>query len=182
MGITFVVEPVTVDESLTPGLQPASQTITIARRKLDAYLSGLPPAGPRAGRWALAADTMVCLDGRLIGKPANEAEAAAILAGLSGKTHQVITGVVLYNPVLSSIASGSVTTEVTFGRLSRAEIDWYLSTGEWKEVAGGYRIQQKGTVLIESVAGSYSNVVGLPTRALYGMLQAQGYPDLPKGS
>ncbi len=182
IGIPFVVEPVEVDEGLTAGLAPVAQTITIARRKIGAYLEGMAAARRPAVRWALAADTLVNLDGRLIGKPATEEEAARVLAELAGRAHFVVTGLALYNPLTAEITTGSAVTEVAFAPLSAAEIDWYISTGEWKDVAGGYRIQGKGTLLIESFTGSYSNVMGLPTRAIYGMLQDQGHPYFPKGN
>jgi len=182
IGIPFVVEPVEVDESPTPGLAPVAQTIAIAMRKIGAYLEGLATAQQPSVRWALAADTLVNLDGRLIGKPATEEQAARVLADLSGRTHFVVTGLALYNPLTGGVINGSAVTEVAFARLSAGEIDWYVSTGEWKDVAGGYRIQGKGTLLIESFTGSYSNVMGLPTRAIYGMLQDQGHPYFPKGN
>jgi len=182
IGIPFVVEPVEVDEGLSPGLAPVAQTITIALRKIGVYLEGLAAARQPADRWALAADTLVNLDGRLIGKPATESEAARVLADLSGRSHFVVTGLALYNPLTAGVTTGSAVTEVAFAPLSAAEIDWYLATGEWKDVAGGYRIQGKGTLLIESFTGSYSNVMGLPTRAIYGMFQNQGHPYFPKGN
>ncbi len=181
IGIPFVVEPVAVDEALTVGLAPIAQTIEIALRKMRAYLDGLASAKQGTERWALSADTLVNLDGRLIGKPATEEEATRILTDLAGRRHLVVTGLALYNPRSGAIASGSAVTEVVFAPLSRAEIDWYVSTGEWKDVAGGYRIQGKGTVLIESFSGSYSNVMGLPTQTIYGMLRSQGHPYFPKG-
>lgn len=117
----------------------------------------------------LGADTVVTLEGEILGKPANEEEASKMLHFLSGKTHQVKTGVAL-------LAGGRkllqvVTTEVKFRNLSEEEIHKYVATGEPMDKAGSYGIQGIGTLLVESISGSYDNVVGLPLVTVYEMMQ-----------
>jgi septum formation protein len=116
----------------------------------------------------LAVDTLVALDGHIYGKPAGAGEAAATLHKLSGRTHTVVSGLVLR-------PGGEVTeaTEVTFRTLDDAWIDWYVATGEWEGRAGGYAIQGKGAALVREIRGDYLNVVGLPVTALLDLA-----PDL----
>jgi septum formation protein len=122
-----------------------------ARRKRDG-VSGAP-----AGALVLAVDTVVALDGRIFGKPADEADARATLDALAGRTHTVVSGFALGDVV------GHATTQVTM----RAGLtDWYLPAGEWRGRAGGYAIQGRGAALVERIDGDYLNVVGLPVAAL----------------
>jgi septum formation protein len=120
----------------------------------------------------LAADTVVALGRRTLGKPADEAEAAAFLALLSGRRHRVITGVALRRGGRGW--SRAVETAVRFKRLSRAEIAVYLASGEWRGKAGGYAIQGRAAAFVPWIGGSYSNVVGLPLTETLGLLAAAG--------
>lgn len=122
----------------------------------------------------LGADTCINLDGNIIGKPKSETEAAEYLNSFSGRTHQVITGLTLYNGKTNQFIQKFAVTDVIFANLSIKEIEWYLKTMEWKDVAGGYRIQEKGSLLINSISGSWYNVMGLPIRLFYGMVASQG--------
>ncbi len=114
------------------------------------------------GLWILGADTIVVLDGGIFGKPSNAAEAVRMLALLSGRAHEVITGICLVRPGGKLSRSGSVTTLVRFKNLSIKEIEAYVRTGEPMDKAGAYGIQGRGAFLVRSVEGSYTNVVGLP--------------------
>jgi septum formation protein len=116
------------------------------------------------GETVLGVDTEVYLDGRLFGKPADPAQARAFLEELSGRTHEVFSGVALVHE--SAVQTGVARTEVTFRQLGPALIDWYLESGEWQGRAGGYAVQGRGSALIEGVAGDYWNVVGLPVPLL----------------
>jgi septum formation protein len=126
-----------------------------ARRKARA---GAQHARP--GEVVVAVDTVVTLDGANWGKPADEDEARSMLRALSGRTHEVISGVV------AGEGSASELTSVTFHDLEDGLLDWYLRTGEWHGRAGGYAIQGRGGALVRRVDGDYLNVVGLPVGAL----------------
>ena len=164
----FLVRPTGCDETLDCA-DPAEYALQIACRKCAAALA---EAGPEDA--VIAADTVVYLDGLLLGKPRDPAEAAAMLSRLSGRTHTVCTGVAV------DFRGGTRTlcqqTRVTFYDLSRGLIDWYVSTGEPMDKAGAYGIQGRGALLVRDIAGDYSNVVGLPVAALYRLLVEMGVP------
>lgn len=125
--------------------------------------------------WIFGADTMVYLDGKLLGKPADSGEAAKYLERIQGRTHKVITGMALFNGKLMYVSSRTVVTEVTFAPMTKEEIDWYVESGEWHGAAGGYRIQGLASCFISKIVGTSTNVVGLPIFDLYDMLKEQGY-------
>jgi septum formation protein len=113
----------------------------------------------------LGVDTDVVLDGRVLGKPADEEEARERLEALSGRTHEVLSGVALRGPD-DSERSALAASSVTFRALSAVDIDRYLASGEWRDRAGGYAIQGLGSTLVERLHGDFSNVVGLPLKTL----------------
>lgn len=125
--------------------------------------------------WIFGADTMVYLDGELLGKPADSEAATKYLERIQGRTHQVITGMALFNGKLMYVTSRSVKTDVTFASMTKEEIDWYVDSGEWHGAAGGYRIQGLASCFISKINGTSSNVIGLPIFDLYDMLKEQGY-------
>jgi septum formation protein len=131
-----------------------------ARRKARA---GAEMAGAGEGAVVLGVDTDVALDGRLLGKAADECEARDRLEALSGRVHEVLSGVVVLD---GDERSGVARTEVRFRRLESPEIDLYLASGEWRDRAGAYAIQGLGSILIEQMTGDFSNVVGLPIALL----------------
>jgi septum formation protein len=154
-------------EELTDGV-PEEVVVENARRKAAAGLRG---AGEAAGSvTALGVDTEVVLDGRLLGKAAGRTEARERLEALGGRTHTVLSGVVLYTAAPSGgepvERSGVALTEVTFRELDRRTLETYLDSGEWRDRAGAYAIQGLGSTLVERVAGDFSNVVGLPVGLL----------------
>jgi septum formation protein len=118
-------------------------------------------------RTVLGVDTEVYLDGRLFGKPADENEARRFLAELSGRTHEVFSGVALIHE--GDEQTGLARTEVTFRDLDTPLVDWYLAGGEWEGRAGGYAVQGRGAALIDFIDGDYWNVVGLPVALLLEM-------------
>ena len=120
--------------------------------------------GAVAGHRVLGVDTAVVLDGRALGKPGDEAEAERFLRRLSGRTHEVMSGIALRTG--RDERSDVVVTRVRFRRLDPNILDWYLASGEWRERAGGYAIQARGAALVEAIEGDYWNVVGLPVAAL----------------
>jgi septum formation protein len=154
--VPFRAVDVDVDEVTDgPGAKVALEN---ARRKA---LAGAEHARP--GEVVVAVDTVVTLDGDNWGKPADEDEARLTLRALSGRTHEVISGVVVGE------RSAAEVTRVTFHDLGDAVLDWYLACGEWRGRAGGYAIQGRGGALVRRVDGDYLNVVGLPVGALAGL-------------
>lgn len=172
LGIEFRVVVSDADESLLPGEDGAQAAERLARVKAEtvARSESLP---------VLGADTIVLCDGHILGKPASPEEARAMLGRLAGRTHQVVTGLCLVAG--GSVRSGRDATEVRLAALSAAEIDWYVSTGEPLDKAGAYHIDGRGGLFIETVAGSPSNVAGLPVRTLLRLAREAGL-DLGPGS
>lgn len=154
-----------IDESYPDTLQGEAIPVYISQRKAEAYRGTLAD-----NELLITADTIVWLDGRVLGKPADEAEAVAMLKALSGRRHQVITGVSLTTRSFSkSFASVS---EVVFAPLDDEEIEWYVSKFRPMDKAGAYGVQEWiGFVGVESLSGSYFNVMGLPVQRLYRELK-----------
>ncbi|TMK73829.1 MAG: septum formation protein Maf [Actinobacteria bacterium] len=163
LGIPFEVVVPDVEE-LRDG-RPEDVVVENARRKAAA---GLEAEGE--GALTLGVDTEVILDGRLLGKAAGPAEARERLEALAGRTHTVLSGVVLYDasrPGSERVErSGVARSEVTFRELDEATLETYVASGEWRDRAGAYAIQGLGSILVERVEGDFSNVVGLPVRLL----------------
>lgn len=150
-----------VDETYPDALQGEDIPLYIAREKADAYKSLMQP-----DELIITADTIVWMDGNVLGKPTDEAHAIEMLRTLSGHTHQVITGVCLTTTTFQR--SFSVTTEVTFAPLTDEEIDYYVTRYYPLDKAGAYGIQEWiGFVGVEAIKGSYFNVMGLPIQKLY---------------
>ncbi len=155
-----------VDESYPDTLQGEDIPKHIARNKADAYLPLM-----QADTLLITADTVVLLNGKVYGKPADEAEAKQMLSELSGKTHQVITGVCLRT--LQKEVCFAVTTDVRFATLSACEIEYYVSHYRPLDKAGSYGVQEWiGYIGVEHISGSYYNVMGLPVQRLYRELMA----------
>jgi septum formation protein len=167
-GIPFVVEPADVDEENDRDGDPAGLVARHSAMKADAVAGG-HPLQP-----VLGADTLVWLDGEVLGKPVDRAEAVSMLGRLSGREHTVFGGICL---VLGSRGFRSVaveTTRVRFRRLTALEIDAYVDTGEPMDKAGAYGIQGYGCAMVEGVCGCYFNVMGLPVARLVAMLEEAG--------
>jgi septum formation protein len=170
LGIPFVVDPSDVAEEILPG---ESAEEAVARL---AALKAAQVSARRPGRWVLAADTLVVLDGEVLGKPRDEADAARMLRRISGREHRVATGVRLRRET----ASGGGVVEISRVRiapLSEEEIAWYVGTGEPRDKAGAYGIQGLGARFVESVDGSYTNVMGLPAAAVYRLMREEAAGD-----
>ena len=174
LGIDFEVKVPDVDERIGDEDIPKA-CMRISRLKVDAVRSSSPRY---ENRWILGADTLVVIGGHTLGKPVDEADAVSMLERLSGGTHSVITGISLFSPRDARSYEAFERTEVTFAALSAEDIAWYVSTGEWEGAAGAYKIQDRGGCLIEAIMGSYTNVVGLPTRLFYGMVVEHGFPGM----
>jgi len=165
LGLAFVVRPVEVDETLDPAEDAARAAARLSLAKARA-------ARLAAGQAVLTADTLVGVAGRVLGKPADPAEAMKMLASLSGQEHQVLTGFCL--GLGGEIFQGSAVSRVRFRALSPAEIAAYVATGEPLDKAGAYGVQGIGAALVEHIEGSYSNVVGLPLAAVVSLLLEKG--------
>jgi septum formation protein len=124
--------------------------------------------------WVIGADTIVLIDGLILGKPESKQHAVEMLNRLSGQTHQVITGYCITHKSTGKHIVDSVITNVTFKTLSAREIKWYTHTSEPFDKAGSYAIQGLGTFLVKSIFGSYTNVVGLPVCEVIGHLIREG--------
>jgi septum formation protein len=156
LGVRFEARVPDVAE-LTEG-EPEAVVVENARRKAQAV------AAPHA--LTIGCDTEVLLDGQVLGKPADERQARSYLDRLSGRTHAVLSGLVVLGPEDGEERGGVARSEVTFHELDPAAIDRYLGTGEWRERAGGYAIQGFGATLVAGVRGDISNVIGLPVGLL----------------
>jgi septum formation protein len=157
-----------IDETPQRGEPAAAYVLRLAREKARAVAVRHP------GAWVLAADTTVALGDELLGKPRDAAEARDMLGRLSGRTHEVHTGVALAGGEAEH--STVVRTRVTFRPLSAGEISWYAGTGEPLDKAGSYAVQGKGGFLVASVEGSPTNVIGLPLGETLELLARAGVP------
>ena len=155
-----------IDETPFPGELPRAYCARVTAAKLAAV-----PSDP--GDVVLAADTTVAVGRRILGKPANISEARTFLKLLSGRRHKVITSVAVRGP--SGAGQKDNVTSVKLKRLSTAEIDGYLATGDWKGKAGGYAIQGPAAAFVPWIQGSYSGVMGLPLAETAALLQAAGW-------
>ena len=165
VGWEFTVAVADVDETPMPGEDPAPYVERLALAKARAVAANHPC------QLVLGADTTVVVDETILGKPEDAGDARRMLRMLSGRRHQVLTGVALVRD--GAAADERVThqtTEVLFATLSDAEIDWYIATGEPMDKAGGYAIQGFGAVFIEEIRGDYWNVVGLPINLVYRLI------------
>lgn len=168
MGVEeFSIVTPDADESLVDGIPPAAQVERLSRLKAEAVAAEID-----GDALIIAADTVVALDGTILGKPADEEDAFRMLSALSGVCHQVYTGVtVLHN---GKALTRHEVTSVNFRSLDSEEVELYIATGECMDKAGAYGIQGYGALLVEGINGDYYNVMGLPVACLAGMLKEFG--------
>ncbi|MFQ5445156.1 MAG: Maf family protein [Nitrospinales bacterium] len=168
LGVKFQSEPSPVEEVIQPDKTPEENALQVARDK------ALWAAEQHKGAFVLGADTLVSLNGDIIGKPVDHEDARRILKKLSGREHQVITGVAIINPN-NELFEQAVTSKVKIKPLTDEEISRYIRSGEPMDKAGAYAIQGKGSSLVASYQGSYSNIVGLPIETVEDLLKQAGY-------
>lgn len=168
MGLPFTVRVADIDEQLQRDLPPAELVARISAEKAAAVAAEVND--PDA--LIIAADTVVTVDGTVLGKPRDEADAKRMLSLLSGRAHRVFTGFTLQQG--ARVVSHSEETEVHFRPLSDEEISAYIATGEPMDKAGAYGIQGRGSLLVRSLSGDYFNVMGLPVCALGQALKEFG--------
>lgn len=167
-GIAYAADPADVDESRLPDEPPERYAVRLALDK------ALATASRHGAGLVVGADTIVVVDGQILGKPSSEADAARMLRMLSGRVHEVITGVAVVDAAGGGRITASETTRVKMRKLAPCVIDSYVRSGEPMDKAGGYGIQGRASLFVESVRGCYFNVVGLPMARLGIMLEEMG--------
>jgi len=167
-GFEFEVRPVEIDEQPREAETPADYVLRLAREKAAA-------ASPASGAVVLAADTSVVVDGQILGKPVDDEDACRMLRLLSGREHEVLTGIAIRHD--GREASAVASTWVQFLPLTAEEITWYVASGEPRDKAGAYAVQGLASRFVAQIRGSYANVVGLPIALVYKLLiEAFGWP------
>jgi septum formation protein len=165
--VRFTVRAVDIDETPRPGEDPRDTVIRLAREK------AVERAHP--GELVLAADTVVVIDGDLLGKPTDPEDARRMLGRINGREHTVFTAVTLEEPGRGRRASGVETSRVRMAALTPDEIAWYVDTGEPMDKAGSYAVQGIGALFVEEIHGNYTNVVGLPLPLTHRLFRELGY-------
>ena len=160
-----------IDETPLPDESAAAHVERLARGKCAAVLERIEDSG--SGTVVIAADTIVCLDGEILGKPTDRRHAIDDLHRLSGRRHEVMTGLAV--AVDGELRSSVETTGVQFADLTTPEIEWYVGTGEADDKAGSYAMQGRGGLFVTSIDGSYDNVIGLPRRRLSHLMAELGH-------
>ncbi len=166
MGLTFDIVVSEVEETVPENIGPGELVEQLALDKAQAVRELHSEA------CVVGADTIVYIDGDIMGKPSDDADAARILNRLQGRTHTVYTGVAVLTPGRTDVRHDA--TRVTFAPMSEEEIAWYVGTGEPRDKAGAYGIQGPGGMFVERVEGNYFTVIGMPLPLLYRMLQSAG--------
>jgi septum formation protein len=161
VGAQFDIVPADVDEHPLEAERPEAHVLRLAEAKARAASASAPPE--RAGETlVLGADTIVTLDRAILGKPSDRGEAGRMLAALSGRIHEVWTGMFLFDPGHDRGVGEAVRSIVKFSAMTASEIEQYVATGEPLDKAGAYAVQGYGAAFVEAIEGSYTNVVGLP--------------------
>ena len=168
-GIPFRVAPADIPEQPLPGEEAIPHALRLAEGKARAGAAQEPQ-----GRFFIGADTIVVLDGCIMGKPQDSADAVRMLTALSGRSHEVVTAYCVLDRATGQQACQAVRTVVQFKELSSGEIDRYVASGCPLDKAGAYAIQGGAAHMVREIRGSYTNVVGLPTCELYETLQQLG--------
>jgi len=175
MGLTFSVVPSDIDEEYHQGESVRDHVMRLSREKAQAVSTGNPDA------WVLGADTIVIIDGKVLGKPGSPEEARAMLKSLSGREHRVITGFAIVKKSMHIIINDAVESLVVFKTLLEDEVEWYVRTDEPYDKAGAYAVQGKAAFFIKEIRGSYTNVVGLPLCEVVSALKGVGAVAFQKG-
>jgi septum formation protein len=175
MGIDSEVVPSKVTEDFVQAESPREHVIRLAEAKAREVMSQY------GDRWVVAADTIVYIDGSILGKPKSRGEAVDMLRRLNGQEHWVLTGFSVCHLEKGKSDKEAVQTAVRMKPLTSVEMEWYVRTGEPFDKAGGYAIQGIGSFMIQSIQGSYTNVVGLPLCELIQMLTRLGAIKIADG-
>jgi septum formation protein len=170
-GVRFEVTPANIEEHAQPGESPAQLARRLASEKAGAVARSL---GPAPARWVLGADTLVVIDGDVLGKPVDAGHALVLLRRLVGRRHHVVTGVALVASDTLEERHAVVESAVSMRAADDRELRAYIATGESLDKAGAYAAQGGGRRLIEKIEGSESNVIGLPLEETLALLRAAG--------
>ncbi|MBQ0167331.1 MAG: septum formation protein Maf [Treponema sp.] len=173
LNVPFRVVVPSFKEVLPPDISVEDASEYFASKKVESVVKQC--SANQTVPWVLGADTSVIYEGKLFGKPSGRDEAEQFLRTFSGKTHQVITAIAVFNGELNYFDTRVSRNDVTFKELTDEEIEWYLNTGEWHGVAGGYRIQENAEMFITEIKGSVSSITGLPIFEFYDIMHEQGY-------
>lgn len=173
VGINFLVIQPTSDEDINPGESPEDYTLRLSKEKALSVARHCAE-----GVYVIGADTTVVVDGEILVKPKDEADARSMLQKLSGKEHKVLTAFSIVRSQSGTLHSEVVETLVEVKNLAAQEIEGYIMTGEPMDKAGAYGIQGIGAFMIKGIQGSYTNVVGLPLLELLEALKSQGIMDI----
>lgn len=171
VGWSFDTMAADIDESVLPDEEPSAYVRRLAKGKVETVASRL------AEGLVLGADTTVVIENEILGKPCDEDDARRMLRLLSGKWHEVLTGVALMR-VGQDVLVEFERTRVKFAEMSEDEIGWYVDSGEPQGKAGAYGIQGKAALFIDAIEGDYLNIVGLPIRLVYEMVKKYSDPNV----
>ncbi len=169
IGLRFTVKPANVDERRNPGEAPEGYALRLAENKARAAAQGTRGV-------VIAADTVVAIDGEILGKPVDAQDADRMLSLLSGREHAVVSGLAVLDVETDRLITRAARTRVWFKTLTSEHRASYIATGEPLDKAGAYGIQERGALLVERIEGCYFNVVGLPLSLLGDMLMDLGIP------
>jgi len=174
LGVPFSARAQEVDERPLPGEDPAAHVRRLALAKARAAAGGLSPRS--AVRWVLGADTVIALDGEILGKPRGPADARRMLQRLAGRSHEVLTGIALVPAAGGRPRTAVVRSQVAMKPYVAAAVRRYVAGGEPLDKAGAYAVQGAGREFVERVGGSLTNVIGLPLERLAALLASCGIP------
>ena len=169
------LRPASIDETPRRGEMPRTLAARLARSKAETSRDQIAEDEELAGAIVLAADTVVAVGSRILGKPEVVEQAVASLELLSGRAHKVYTGVCIISPD-DRLRLRIVETRIRFKRLTRRDIEAYIASREWRGKAGGYAIQGLAGCFVQKIIGSYTNVVGLPLTEVTNLLAGEGFP------
>ncbi|THB78167.1 MAG: septum formation protein Maf [Desulfobulbaceae bacterium] len=168
LGIRFSICSAEIDEEPRPGEMPENLVVRLATEKVQSVAQRYPES------WVLGADTIVCINDEILGKPTDQDEAVEMLMRLSGTTHDVFTGYSLLHRVYAIERSGYRRSGVSFGAFDLATAQAYVATGEPLDKAGAYGIQGLGSGLVREITGSYTSIVGIPLDSVISLLTEYG--------
>lgn len=183
IGLQPMVQPADVDESALPGEKPGELVERLAEQKARAIWQSRPDQGSIL---VVAADTVIDIDGKIFGKPIDDDDSRRMLRTLSGRSHDVVTGLAVIGckpgETAASVELAAGRTEVWMRNIDADDLDWYIDSGEPNGKAGAYAIQGQGSLLVDRIEGSYQNVVGLPLPLLDDLTRRFGVPLRELGS
>ena len=176
LGLRFEIIPSHVDETFMQGETPREHVLRLSREKAEKAAAAHPDA------WVMGADTIVIINGEVLGKPRSPDEAKEMLGKLSGRVHTVFTGFSVTKRSHSILVRDTVESSVRFREIPDDEMAWYVESEEPYDKAGGYAVQGMGAFFIKEIHGSYTNVMGLPLCEVVDVLKGVGVIDFTGGS